>query len=231
MAHTYEYPRPAVTVDCVVFGLDLEAEDLKILLIQRSGPPFAGMWALPGGFVGMDETIEQSAKRELQEETGISRLYLEQLYTFGDPGRDPRGRTITVAYYALVKLADHPIKADTDASDVGWFSVSDLPRLAFDHAKIVAMALNRLKGKVRYQPIGFELLPAKFTLSQLQRLYEVVLERELDKRNFRKKILGMGLLVETSEIQKDVAHRAARLYRFDEDRYRRLVQKGFNFEI
>jgi 8-oxo-dGTP diphosphatase len=231
MAHTYEYPRPAVTVDCVVFGLDLDAEDLKILLIQRRGQPFAGMWALPGGFVGMNETLEQSAKRELQEETGISRLYLEQLYTFGDPGRDPRGRTITVAYYALVKLGDHPIKADTDASDVGWFSVSDLPRLAFDHAKIVTVALNRLKGKVRYQPIGFELLPAKFTLSQLQRLYEVVLERELDKRNFRKKILGMGLLVETSEIQKDVAHRAARLYRFDEDRYRRLVQKGFNFEI
>jgi 8-oxo-dGTP diphosphatase len=231
MPHTYEYPRPAVTVDCVVFGLDLEAEDLKILLIQRGGQPFAGMWALPGGFVGMDETIEQSAKRELQEETGIARLYLEQLYTFGDPGRDPRGRTITVAYYALVKLTDHTIKADTDASDVGWFAVSDLPRLAFDHAKIVSVALNRLKGKVRYQPIGFELLPAKFTLSQLQRLYEVVLERELDKRNFRKKILGMGLLVETSEIQKDVAHRAARLYRFDEDRYRRLVQKGFNFEI
>ena len=231
MPHTYEYPRPALTVDCVVFGLDLDAQDLKILLIQRSGQPFAGMWALPGGFVDMDETLDESAKRELQEETGISRLYLEQLYTFGDPGRDPRERVVTVAYYALVKLTDHPIKADTDASDVGWFSVSDLPRLAFDHAKIVSVALNRLKGKVRYQPIGFELLPAKFTLSQLQRLYEVVLERELDKRNFRKKILGMGLLVETSEIQKDVAHRAARLYRFDEDRYRRLVQRGFNFEI
>jgi 8-oxo-dGTP diphosphatase len=231
MSHTYEYARPSVTVDCVVFGLDLEAEDLKILLIQRSGRPFAGMWARPGGFVDMGETLEQAAKRELQEETGISRLYLEQLYTFGDPGRDPRDRVITVAYYALVKLTDHTIKADTDASDVAWFGVSDLPRLAFDHAKIVATALGRLKGKVRYQPIGFELLPAKFTLSQLQGLYEVVLERRLDKRNFRKKILGMGLLVETSEIQKDVAHRAARLYRFDEERYRRLVQKGFNFEI
>ena len=231
MAHTYEYARPSVTVDCVVFGLDLDAEDLKILLIQRSGRPFAGMWALPGGFVDMGETLEQAAKRELQEETGISRLYLEQLYTFGDPGRDPRDRVITVAYYALVKLTDHTIKADTDASDVAWFGVSDLPRLAFDHAKIVATALGRLKGKVRYQPIGFELLPAKFTLSQLQRMYEVILERSLDKRNFRKKILGMGLLVETSEIQKDVAHRAARLYRFDEERYRRLVQRGFNFEI
>ena len=119
MPHSYEYPRPAVTVDCVVFGLDLEAEDLKILLIQRGGQPFAGMWALPGGFVDMGETLEQAAKRELQEETGISRLYLEQLYTFGDPGRDPRDRVITVAYYALVKLTDHTIKADTDASDVG----------------------------------------------------------------------------------------------------------------
>jgi 8-oxo-dGTP diphosphatase len=229
--YSYEYARPCVTVDCVVFGLDLEVEDLKILLIQRRGEPFAGMWALPGGFVDMDETLEASAKRELQEETGIARLYLEQLYTFGDPGRDPRDRVITVAYYALVKLSDHTIKADSDAKDVAWFAVSDLPKLAFDHAKVVDGALARLKGKVRYQPIGFELLPAKFTLSQLQRLYEVVLERPLDKRNFRKKILGMGLLVELDEIQKDVAHRAARLYRFDEERYRRLVQKGFNFEI
>ncbi len=231
MSHTYKYPRPSVTVDCVVFGLDLDADDLKILLIQRSGEPFAGMWALPGGFVDMDETLEQSARRELQEETGISRLFLEQLYTFGDPGRDPRGRTITIAYYALIKMSDYAIQAASDASDVAWFAVSDLPKLAFDHDKIIQTALARLKGKVRYQPIGFELLPTKFTLSQLQGLYEVILERELDKRNFRKKILGMGLLVELEEIQKDVAHRAARLYRFDEDRYKRLVKQGFNFEI
>src|SRR5688500_1249375 len=130
MPHTYEYPRPAVTVDCVVFGLDLDQLDLKMLLIERKGEPFAGMWALPGGFVGMDETLEQSARRELQEETGISRLYLEQLYTFGDPERDPRGRVITVAYYALVKLTEHVLQAASDAQDVGWFSVSDLPALA-----------------------------------------------------------------------------------------------------
>ena len=231
MGHTYEYPRPAVTVDCVVFGLDLDAEDLKILLIQRRGKPFAGMWALPGGFVDMGETLEQSAKRELQEETGISRLYLEQLYTFGDPGRDPRGRTITVAYYALVKLSDHPPVAADDAKAVDWFSVSKPPKLAFDHDKILKVAVERLRAKVRYQPIGFELLPAKFTLSQLQRLYEIVLERPLDKRNFRKKILGMGLLVELDETQKDVAHRAARLYRFDRERYGVLVKEGFNFEV
>lgn len=231
MPFTYTYARPSVTVDCVVFGLDLSADDLKILLIQRSADPFAGRWALPGGFVDMDETIDTAAKRELQEETGLSKLYLEQLYTFGDPGRDPRDRVITVAYYALVKMSDFHPKAASDAKDVAWFSVSDLPRLAFDHPKIIATALARLKGKVRYQPIGFELLPAKFTLSQLQRLYEIVLERQLDKRNFRKKILGMGLLIELEEIQKDVAHRAARLYRFDEDRYKRLVKQGFNFEI
>jgi 8-oxo-dGTP diphosphatase len=231
MPFTYKYPRPSVTVDCVVFGLDLGAQDLKILLIQRKKDPFAGLWAFPGGFVEETETLEQSAKRELHEETGIARLYLEQLYTFGDPGRDPRGHTVTVAYYALVKLSDHAPKAADDAKAVDWFSVSKPPKLAFDHAKILKIALQRLRAKVRYQPIGFELLPAKFTLSQLQRLYEIVLERPLDKRNFRKKILGMGLLIDLKETQKDVAHRAAQLYRFDEQRYRGLVAEGFNFEI
>jgi 8-oxo-dGTP diphosphatase len=231
MPYTYPYPRPSVTVDCVVFGLDLGAKDLKILLIQRKKDPFAGLWAFPGGFVEESETLEQSAKRELQEETGIARLYLEQLYSFGDPGRDPRGHTVTVAYYALVKLSDHAPKAADDAKAVDWFSVSKPPKLAFDHAKILKMALQRLRAKVRYQPIGFELLPAKFTLSQLQRLYEIVLERPLDKRNFRKKILGMGLLIDLEETQKDVAHRAAQLYRFDEQRYRGLVGEGFNFEV
>jgi len=181
----------------------------------------------------MEESVDDAARRELREETGLklNDLYLEQLYTFGDTCRDPRGRVVSVAYYALVNLADHSVQAATDARDAAWFSVSDTPSLAFDHDQILAAALERLKGKVRYQPIGFELLPPKFTLSQLQRLYETVLERPLDKRNFRKKILSMGVLVETDEIQQDVAHRAARLYRFDEDKYRRLKKKGFNFEI
>ena len=229
MAHTYEYPRPALTVDCVVFGFD--GGELKVLLIQRDLAPFRGKWALPGGFVQMDETIDESARRELQEETGLTDVFLEQLYTFGDPKRDPRERVVSVAYYALVALDKHVPRSGSDASNAAWFCVSDLPSLAFDHDAIVATAIARLKGKVRYQPIGFELLPAKFTLSQLQRLYETVLERELDKRNFRKKILGMGLLVELDEIEQDVAHRAARLYRFDEARYRKLVKRGFNFEI
>lgn len=229
MSYRYEYPHPAVTVDCVVFGLD-EA-DLKVMLIQRGIKPFRGKWALPGGFVHMDETLEEAARRELAEETGIRQAYLEQLYTFGDPRRDPRERVITVAYYALVNLADHKIRAATDAGDAAWFPVCDAPPLAFDHERIVEMAHERLKGKLRYQPIGFELLPTKFTLTELQRVYETVLEVELDKRNFRKKILNMDLLKGLEEVQKDVAHRAARLYRFNERKYRQLVKKGFNFDL
>ncbi len=229
MAFTYEYPRPALTVDCVVFGLD--SGDLKVLLIQRGLEPYKGRWALPGGFVHLNESLEQAAARELEEETHLKEMYLEQLYTFGKPDRDPRGRTVSVAYYALVVLEGRKISAATDASNAAWFSISDLPSLAFDHDDIITAAIQRLKGKVRYQPIGFELLPPKFALSELQHLYETILERQLDKRNFRKKILSMDVLVETDEIQSDVAHRAARLYRFDEAKYRRLVKKGFNFEL
>lgn len=229
MPYSYEYPRAALTVDCVVFGLD--DEELKIMLIQRGQPPFEGSWALPGGFVHLEETLEEAARRELEEETGLHKVFLEQLYTFGAVDRDPRERVVSVAYYALVKLSDHKVQAATDARDAAWFGVHDVPTLAFDHAEILQMALDRLRGKLRYQPIGFELLPKKFTLSQLQHLYELVLERELDKRNFRKKVLGMDLLIETDEVEQDVAHRAARLYRFDERKYGRLAKAGFNFEL
>ena len=229
MPFTYVYPHPAVTVDAVVFGFD--ETELKVLLIERAGEPYRGSWALPGGFVDLAESLDDAARRELAEETGVERLYLEQLYTFGAPDRDPRERVISVAYYALVRLADYPVRAASDARDVRWFPVSELPRLAFDHAAILDTALRRLRGKIRYEPIGFELLPAKFPLSELQRLYEVVLEQPLDKRNFRKKILAMGLLADTGETQQDVAHRAARLYRFDEPAYRRLKKRGFNFEL
>jgi len=229
MAHTYKYPRGALTVDCVVFGLD--DDELKIMLIQRDLPPFEGKWALPGGFVHLDETLDEAALRELREETGLEKVFLEQLYTFGGVERDPRERVVSVAYFALVKMSDHRVQAATDARDAAWFGVHDVPSLAFDHASILSMALERVRGKVRYQPIGFELLPKKFTLSQLQRLYEVVLERELDKRNFRKKVLAMDILIETDEVEQDVAHRAARLYRFDERKYRRLSKAGFHFEL
>ncbi len=229
MAYTYEYPRPALTVDCVVFGLD--DEDLKVLLIRRDLEPFAGKWALPGGFVHLDESLEDAARRELSEEAGVKRIFLEQLYTFDDPGRDPRERVVTIAYYALVDIRDHRVRAATDAREAAWFPVAETPTLAFDHGQILAAALARLKGKVRYQPIGFELLPRKFTLSQLQHLYQTIIERPLDKRNFRRRVLAMGFVEETDEIQQDVAHRAARLYRFNERKYRRLVKKGFLFEL
>ena len=229
MSSTFEYPRPALAVDAVVFGLD--DEDLKVLLIRRDLEPFRDKWALPGGFVRIEESLEQAVRRELQEETGIAQVFLEQLYTFGAVDRDPRERVVAVAYYALVKLSDHRIKAATDARDAAWFAVSEARGLAFDHERILTVALERLKNKVRYQPIGFELLPPQFTLSQLQRLYETILEQPLDKRNFRKKILGMDFLVALDEVQKDVAHRAARLYRFDRKKYQQLQKHGFNFEI
>ena len=201
------------------------------MLIQRGLPLFEGKWALPGGFVRVDETLDEAARRELEEETGLRKIFLEQLYTFAEVDRDPRERVVSVAYYALVNLRDQQVQAATDARDAGWFGVHDMPSLAFDHAEILRVALERLRGKLRYQPVGFELLPKKFTLSELQHLYELVLERKLDKRNFRKRVLTMDLLVETDEVQQDVAHRAARLYRFDERKYRRLLKTGFHFEL
>ena len=229
MSYQYEYPRPALTVDCAVFGYD--ERELEVLLIQRDRSPFEGQWALPGGFVQVGEPLDEAARRELEEETGVGKVFLEQLYTFGEVDRDPRERVVSVAYYALVRLSDHRIRAATDARNAAWFAVSEVPTLAFDHERILEMALARLKGKVRYQPIGFELLPQKFTLTELQRLYESVLETTLDKRNFRKKILGLGLLDELDEIQQDVAHRAARLYRFDRQAYRDLQKRGLSFEV
>ncbi len=231
MAFKYKHERPALTVDCVVFGLDLQESALKVLLIERKLAPFKNMYALPGGFVQKKETIEAAALRELSEETGIENVFLEQLYTFGDPGRDPRGWVVTVAYYALVSPEQHAVKAASDASSAAWISVQETPPLAFDHQRILDAALARLRGKVTYAPVGFELLPKKFTISQLQKLYEIILERELDSRNFRKKILSMNLLHELDEWQRGVPHRAARLYRFDAGRYKQLTREGFNFEL
>src|SRR5215468_8995791 len=226
---SYKYPRAALTVDCVVFGFD-EGE-LKLLLIERGLEPFKGRWALPGGFVRVDETLDAAARRELQEEAGLTNVFLEQLYTFGALDRDPRERVASVAYFALVKLSAHAAKAATDAANAKWFPVARVPRLAFDHRDILAIAIERLKGKVRYQPIGFELLPPKFTLSQLQHLYEAVLGTDLDKRNFRKKVLSFGLLVPLQETQMIGRHRPAQLFRFDMEKYEKLKKRGFNFEL
>jgi 8-oxo-dGTP diphosphatase len=229
MPFSYEYPRPSLAVDCAVLGFD--EGDLKVLLIQRGIEPFKGKWALPGGFVRMDESLDEAARRELAEETGLTNVFLEQLYTFGEIKRDPRGRTISVAYFALVKLGEQQVAASTDAARAAWYPAAKTPALAFDHAKILETALTRLSNKVRYVPIGFELLPQLFTLTQLQHLYEAILGRALDKRNFRKKALALGVLAETKELERNVAHRAARLYRFDEEKYTKLVKKGFNFEL
>jgi 8-oxo-dGTP diphosphatase len=229
MPYTYKYPRPALTVDCVVFGFD--ESELKVLLVERALEPFKGSWALPGGFVHMDETIDEAARRELAEEAGLKNVFLEQLYTFGAVDRDPRERIVSVAHYALVKLSDFKVRAAADAADARWFQISKVPKLAFDHAEILAAALERLKGKVHYQPIGFELLPPKFTLSQLQHLYETVLGAGLDKRNFRKKVLGFGLLIPLKETQMAGRHRPAQLFRFDAEKYEKLKKRGFHFEL
>jgi len=212
-----------------VFGLD--EEDLKVLLIQRDNDPFEGRWALPGGFAKVGEAIEETARRELAEETGLKSVFLEQLYTFGEPDRDPREHVITIAYYALVNLAEHTVRPATDARSAAWFEIDDVPDLAFDHNRILHTAYHRLKGKISYVPIGFELLSRKFALRQLQQLYEKILDRKLDKRNFRKKILKMAILKELDEIETDVAHRAARLYCFDKEAYDRKTKEGFSFEL
>ncbi|MDB5099091.1 MAG: hydrolase [Cyanobacteria bacterium RYN_339] len=215
MPHTYEYPRPSVTVDTVIFSVI--ADDLKVLLIRRGVEPFKGAWAIPGGFVGMDESLEDAARRELREETNVQGVYMEQLYTFGAPERDPRGRTITVAYFALIAADQREIAAATDSDAVEWFSVYNLPPLAFDHASIVEYALTRLRFKLDYTSVGFQLLPKKFTLTELQAMYEVILARKLDKRNFRKKVLSMGILEPLEETKMEGPHRPAKLYSFTED--------------
>jgi len=225
----YAYPRAALTVDCVVFGCD--ESELKVLFIQRGLEPFKGRWALPGGFVRVEETLDAAARRELEEEAGLKNVFLEQLYTFGAVDRDPRERVVSVAWYALVKLSDHEVRAASDAANARWFPVSKVPSLAFDHADLLRMAVARLESKVQYQPIGFELLPQRFTLTQLQHLYEAVLRAPLDKRNFRKKVLGFGLLIPLKETQMQGRHRPAQLFQFDAEKYSKLTKRGFNFEL
>lgn len=227
--YIYEYPRPSVTTDCAIFGFD--GDKLKVLLVERSIEPFLGKWALPGGFVGEEETAQQCAERILKKETCLDNLFMEQLFTFSRVDRDPRFRVISIAYYALVKLLDYDAKAGEDTLSVKWFGLDEVPELAFDHTEILEKALERLKGKIKYQPIGFELLPEKFTLPELRNLYEVILQTSLDDRNFRKKILGFGLLVDTGEVQRGARNRAPKLYSFDKGQYEQLTNNGFYFEL
>lgn len=218
-ADTYDasqYPRPSVTVDVVIFSLI--DDTLKVLLIRRRNWPYQGIWAIPGGFVRMNESLEGAAARELAEETGVEDVFMEQLYTFGDPERDPRTRVITVAYFAIVPAdAVEHHEAGTDAEETAWHAMDKLPELAFDHRGILDYALTRLRYKLEYTTVGFELLPNVFTLSELQHAYELILDEELDKRNFRRKILSADILEDTGKKKREGEGRPAQLYRYRED--------------
>ncbi len=211
MSYQYDYPHPAVTADIVVFTI--ENDDLKVLLIQRDRDPFEGEWALPGGFVEIDESLGQAAKRELKEETGVNASFLEQLYTFGHPDRDPRERIITVAYYALIPFDQLSIAAGDDARDARLYSTDELPALAFDHDSILRIAKHRVKERMSDSFYAFQMLPKAFTMYELRRVYELFLGEVLDKRNFRKKIIALDQIEETGEKRESVRHRPARLYR------------------
>ncbi len=211
MTYEYEYPHPAVTVDVVIFTI--RNDELKVLLIKRALEPFNGSWALPGGFVEPDESLVEAAKRELQEETGVTAAYLEQLYTFGDPNRDPRERVISVAYYALMPSDALEIKAASDAEGVGWFSIDELPELAFDHSDILSMALTRLAAKLDYSTIAFQLMPEEFTMPELRHLYELISREAIDARNFSKRILALDVIEPTGNERREGAHRPAKLFR------------------
>ncbi|MDE5492102.1 NUDIX hydrolase [Elizabethkingia meningoseptica] len=219
-----------VAVDAVVFGY-FDKEDLQILLIKRKIEPFKGSWALPGGLVLDDEDLDDAVKRELYEEAGIKPDFLEQLYSFGDVGRDPRNRVVSVAYLGLVNPSYFELFADSDAEDAQWFSIHKLPQLAFDHQKIIDTALKRLRTKIQYQPVGFNLLNEEFPFSDLENLYKAIIGQEIDRRNFRKKIMSYGLLNETNNFKKEGSGRPGKMFTFNQEKYKALEEQGFYFEI
>ena len=225
--YTYDYPRPAVTTDCVIFGYD--GKELKVLLIERGIEPFKGCWAFPGGFLNMDEDALAGARRELKEETGLENAFIEQFHTFSEPGRDPRGRVITIAHYALVKIQE--VEGGDDAAQARWFSIGEVPPLAFDHDRILRMAMSRLKEKIHFEPVGFELLPDVFTMPQLQNLYEAILEVHFDRRNFASKMLKLGILEDTGDRPAGASSRIPVSYRFNKDKYNELKAKEFRLEF
>lgn len=225
--YSYKYPHPSVTTDCVIFGFD--GSSLQVLLIERGLEPYKGRWAFPGGFVKMDESCEEGALRELKEETGLTGAYIEQFHTFSDPFRDPRERVITVAYYALVKIQD--VMAGDDAAKARWFSMDEIPQLAFDHDMILREALKRLRERIHFEPVGFELLPEKFTMKELQILYESILDVKFDRRNFSKKMLHFELLNQLEEKVWSTPKREAVLYSFNKENYYELKKKGFQIEF
>jgi 8-oxo-dGTP diphosphatase len=220
-----------LTVDAVVFGYD-PSDGLSVILIKRKISPFKGMWAIPGGFVLEGESLEAAVERELHEEAGIEVNYLEQLYTFGDPNRDPRSQIVTVAYYGLIRRANFELYAATDAEEAHWFNINNLPNLAFDHKKIIAYAIQRLRNKISYEPIGFELLNEKFSFPELHNLYATLYGKDIDRRNFRKKFLQLGILEELDEkAEKEGRGRPGFLYKFLPEKYFKLKKEGMIFEI
>jgi len=215
-----------VTVDIVIFTVTNGS--LQVLLVKRGVPPFEGQFAIPGGFIREDESLENAALRELYEETGVRNVFLEQLYTFGDPKLDPRGRVITVAYYALIASDKYSLVAGADAAEAHWHGANDLPSLAFDHRSIFDYALERLRNKLEYTTVGFQLLPEKFTLGEIQAVYEAILGRRLDKRNFRRKLALLGILKPLREWRR-TGHKPAQLFRFAAGRFEKLKDKGIFF--
>lgn len=227
LKYHYKYPHPSVTTDCVIFGFD--GTRLNVLLVERGVEPFKGSWAFPGGFVKMDESCEDGARRELKEETGLEDAVVEQFHTFSDPKRDPRERVITIAYYALVRLQD--VCGDDDAVRAQWFPIDEVPQLAFDHDLILRVALKTLRERIHFEPIGFDLLPAKFTMKELQKLYEAVLDVKFDRANFAKKMLHLEVLNRLDETVWPTSKREAALYSFNPERYQEMKQKGFRLEF
>jgi hypothetical protein len=219
----------SITIDCAIFGL--ENGSIEVLLVKHAHGISKGKWGLPGGWILKNEDIDGAAQRLLKELTGLSSIYLEQLKAFGDPNRFPLGRVITIGYYALIKKDDYNVKAGFTASEAKWHKIKEIPNLIYDHNKILNYSLEHLRKKIRQAPIGFNLLPEKFTLLQLMQLYEEILNVRMDKPNFRRKILKMKLLKDLGEKQTDVSHRAAKLYRFDHEIYKKLTKKGYNFEF
>ena len=225
--YCYKYPHPSVTADCVIFGFD--GLNLKVLLIQRGIEPFKGRWAFPGGFMQMDETIEECARRELREETGLVINTVEQFHTFSDVNRDPRERVISVAHYALVRLAE--VEGGDDAASAQWFAESEIPSLAFDHDRILRMALSTLKERICFEPIGFELLPEVFTMTELQNLYEAILGVKFDRRNFYNKMIKLGILAEAEPRPDGASRRTPSKYCFNAAKYAELKDRGFKLEF
>lgn len=225
--YCYRYPHPAVTTDCVIFGFD--GERLQVLLIERGIEPFKGRWAFPGGFIKMDETAEEGALRELKEETGMENAFIQQFHTFSNPLRDPRERVITIAFYALVRIQE--VKGGDDAASARWFPLDKIPALAFDHDHMLRMATQRLRQEIHFHPIGFELLPEKFTLRELQSLYEAILGITFDRRNFAKKMLHLEILNELDETVWPTPKREAKLFSFNAGKYEELKRKGFRIEF